>query len=108
MSKVKCYSVRLESLTRISDKCYKARSFDGSEDLIPASQVFGNDYDVQKSDAYYIPAWILEKKNLQYSAKKERWFDSESRNMLPTYTIEKHSPDKVEPVNTEAHADLIR
>ena len=108
MSKVKCYSVRLSSLTQISDKCFKATGFDGSEDLIPASQVFGQDYEVQKSDAYYISAWILEKKNLQYSDKKERWFDSDTGAMLPTYIIEKHIPNKVKNINTEPHADLIR
>jgi hypothetical protein len=95
MSKVKCYSVRLSSLTPISEKCYKARGFDGSEDLIPMSQVFGPDYEVQKCDAYFISAWILEKKNLQYSDKKERWFDSDSGDMLPTYTVEHHKPEKV-------------
>ena len=68
--KTKCYSVRLESLVRISDKAYKATCFDGSSDIIPASLVFGADLDVQKSDAYWISAWILERKSLQYSAKK--------------------------------------
>lgn len=53
---MKCYSVRLESLTRISDKCYKAKAFDGSEALIPESQVFGQDFEVVKSDAYWISA----------------------------------------------------
>lgn len=106
--KTKCYSVRLESLTPVSDKCYKARAFDGGEALIPASQIFGRDYDVQKSDAYWISAWILDKKNIQYSSKKEAWFDSESRSMLPTYAIEKHIPHKVQPQKTDPHADLIR
>jgi hypothetical protein len=103
----KCFSVRLESLVSISDRAYKARSFDGSEDILPKSQVFGIDYDVQKSDAYWISAWILEKKNLQYSHKKEAWFD-ESGKMLPSYTIEKHVPDRIEPVKTEPHGSLIR
>ena len=94
--KTLCYSVRLESLTRISDKAYKAVAFDGSSDVIPASQVFGQDWDVQKSDAYWISAWILEKKSIQYSAKKQAWFD-ESGKMLPTYTIERHQPDKMKP-----------
>ena len=49
-----CFSVRLESLVRISDKAFKATAFDGSSDIIPASQVFGRDYEVQKSDA-----WIM-------------------------------------------------
>lgn len=106
--RTKCYSVRLESLVSISDRAYKATAFDGSEAILPKSQVFGQDYDVQKSDAYWIASWILEQKSLQYSTKKEAWFDSETGRMLPTYTIVKHKPAKVEHKNTEPHADLIR
>jgi len=106
--RTKCYSVRLQSLTHISDKCYKALAFDGSEDLIPASQVFGRDYDVQKSDAWWISAWILERKNIQYSDKKEAWFDQDTGRMLPTYHIEKHIPNKVEAIKTEPDASLVR
>ena len=90
-----CYSVRLESLVRISDKAFKATAFDGSSDIIPASQVMGRDYEVQKSDAYWISAWILEKKSIQYSSKKQAWFD-ENGSMMPTYTIERHTPEKKE------------
>ncbi len=93
--RTKCYSVRVESMRKISDKAYRVRSFDGSEDIIPVSQVFGQDYDVTKSEAYWIAAWILEKKSIQYSSKKEAWFD-ENGNRLPDYTIEKHKPEKVE------------
>lgn len=105
--RILCYSVRLESLTRISDKAYKAVAFDGSSDVIPASQVFGQDWDVQKSDAYWISAWILEKKSIQYSAKKQAWFD-ENGKMLPTYTIERHTPDKVEAKQSNEIDDLKR
>ena len=105
--KTLCYSVRLESLTRISDKAYKATAFDGSSDIIPASQVFGQDWDVQKSDAYWISAWILEKKSIQYSAKKQAWFD-ETGKMLPTYTIERHTPEKVEAKQSNEIDDLKR
>lgn len=52
--KVLCYSVRLSSLTSISEKAYKAVAFDGSEAIIPKSQVLGQDYDVSKSEAYWI------------------------------------------------------
>lgn len=93
--KTKCYSVRLNGLVSISDKAYKAYAFDGSEDIIPKSQVFGMDWDVQKSEAYWIAAWILEKKNIQYSRKKVAWFDSETGKQLPTYIIRKHIPEKV-------------
>jgi len=106
--KTLCYSVRLQSLTRISPKCYKAVAFNGSEALIPASQYFGQDYDVTKSEAHWISAWILEKKNLQYSGKKEAWFDSESGAMLPTYTIEKHKPEKVEAKDIQPLKDLSK
>jgi len=106
--KTKCFSVRLQSLVSISDKAYKATAFDGSEAILPKSQVMGQDYDVQKSDAYWISAWILEQKDLQYSAKKEAWFDKDTGRMLPTYHVVKHKPKKVEPVNTAPDADLIR
>ena len=90
-----CYSVRLESLSRISAKAFRAVAFDGSTDIIPASCIMGADDDVVKSDAYWIAAWILEKKSIQYSSKKQAWFD-ENGNRLPDYTIERHHPEKVE------------
>lgn len=105
--KTLCYSVRLSSLTRISEKAYKAVSFDGSTDIIPASQVFGRDYDVMKSDAYWIAAWILPKKSIQYSGKKHAWFD-EDGHQLPTYTIERHTPEKREAVTSNEINDLKR
>jgi hypothetical protein len=92
--KTKCYSVRLESLIPYSEKAYKAVAFDGSTAFIPTNQVFGEDLEVQKSDAYWISAWILEQRNIQYSCKKVGWFDSDSREMLPTYHVEKHTPKK--------------
>ena len=105
--KTKCYSVRLESLVSISDKAYKARAFDGSEAIIPKSQVFGTDYDVQKSEAYWITAWILEKKDIQYSTKKEACFD-ENGNMLPTWHIECHKPERKQVINIQPHAELTK
>lgn len=93
--RTKCYSVRLESLVKISDKAYRATAFDGSKDVIPASQVFGRDWEVAKSEAYWISAWILGKKNIQYSTKKEAWFD-EQGNRLPDYMVERHTPVRIE------------
>lgn len=106
--RVLCYSVRLESLTAISDNCFKARGFNGSEDLIPASQFYGPDYEVIKSEAYWISAWILEKKNLQYSQKKKAWFDKDTRKKLPNVTIETHIPEKVSDPKTNPDDSLIR
>lgn len=90
--KTLCYSVRLESFVRISDKCFRAKGFDGSEDLIPASQYFGPDFEVQKSDAYWISAWILERKSIQYSEKKSAYFDGFG-NRLPSIEVHKHTPE---------------
>lgn len=105
--KTLCYSVRLESLVRISDKAYKARAFDGSTAIIPASQIFGMDYDVQKSDAWWISAWILGKKDIQYSGRKQAWFD-ENGHIMPTYTIERHTPEKREAKESNIINDLKR
>lgn len=105
--KTKCYSVRLENLGSISPKAYKARAFDGSEAIIPKSQVFGQDYDVLKSEAYWISAWILEKKGLQYSTKKEAWFD-ENGEMQPTYHVEHHKPEYIEPKENNIINELTR
>lgn len=90
-------SVRLKSLVSISDKAYIATAYDGSEAIIPKSQVIGPDYDVEKCEAYWIAAWILEKKSLQYSSKKEAWFDTETRKRMPDYTVERHTPGKRAP-----------
>lgn len=108
--KTKCYSVRLQSLVSISDKAYKATSFDGSTAIIPKSQVFGQDYDVQKSEAYWISAWILEQKGLQFSHKKLAWYNSETRRLTPHFDIEviHHKPTKIEPTQSIADADLTR
>lgn len=108
MSKILCYSVRLQSLVSISDKAYVAKSFDGSEDVLPKSQVFGPDYEVQKSDAYWIAAWILEKKNIQYSGKKKAWLDKNTGKILPNIEYEHHVPKKVDKTKTKHDANLFR
>ena len=84
MKKYKCYSVRVQNMVRISDAAYKVICFDGSSDIIPVSQVFGQDYSVTKSDAYWITAWILERKDIQYSTKKQAWFDEEGNRLYST------------------------
>ncbi|MCB6095937.1 hypothetical protein [Flavobacterium psychrophilum] len=101
-----CYSVRLSSLTEISDKCYKAIAFDGSEALIPKSQVFGQDYGVSKSEAYWISAWILEQKSIQYSRKKQATFDSDTRKEVPVWTVEKNEPIKIKPLENNTIKEL--
>ena len=104
--KVKCFSVRLSSMSLISPLAYKATAFDGSSAIIPASQVYGVDIDVVKSDAYWISAWILERKDLQYSKKKMAFFDKDTKKMVPNVIIEKHSPDHEPPVEQNIVPDL--
>jgi hypothetical protein len=108
--KTKCYSVKLSSLTSISDKAYKAVAFDGSEAILQKTQIFGQDYDVQKSDAYWIAAWILEKKELQYSTKKEGWFNPEKQRVEPSFHVhvETHVPTRIEPIESKVNESLIR
>lgn len=102
----RCISVRLESLVRISDKCYKATAFDGSEALIPKSQVYGQDYDVQKSEAYWITEWILNKNpQLQYSSKKQTIFTKEGKN-IGNIEITHHTPKKLY-LNDIKHDDSL-
>lgn len=108
--KTKCCSVRLQSLVSISDKAYKATAFDGSEAIIPKSQVFGPDYEVSKSEAYWISSWILEKKDLQYSGKKIGWHNSDNGRMEPNVeiTIEKYVPEIIQAVNLKPLKELQR
>lgn len=103
-----CYSVRVASIEQISPKAYKVSSFDGSEDIIPASCVYGCDYEVLKCDAYWIASWILEKKKIQYSTKKVAWFDKDTGAKLPTYKVEKHIPTSVDAVNSNELTQLKR
>lgn len=102
-----CYSVRLKSLERISGKAFKATCFDGSSDIIPSSQVFGFDLDVYKSDAYWISAWILNKKNIQYSIEKIAYFN-EKRERIPIIKVEEHKPDKIDMIESNEIEELCR
>ena len=92
--KTKVISVRVQSLVSISDKAYKVTCFDGSNAIVPKSQVFGQDYDVEKSNAYWISSWILEQKDLQYSTKKTAWVDEKGLK-ISNVTIKHHIPKKI-------------
>lgn len=84
---IKCISVRLSALYPISDKAYKAQCFDGSSAIVPASQIFGQDNDVIKSKAYWISEWIVKQTKLQYSDKKIGWFNSVTREKIPSHRL---------------------
>lgn len=105
----KCYSVKLQALISISAKCYKAVAFDGSEALIPKSQVYGQDWDVTKSDAYWIAAWFLEKEDIkiQYSIKKWTIFTKDGRN-IGQIEFTHHVPKKLDPATINHDKNLER
>lgn len=106
--KIKVVSVKLKSLEKISEKAYLAKAFDGSSGIIPISQVFGFDNDIQKSEAYWISEWILLQKNIQYSNKKISYFDTDSKKFVPQIIIEKHTPEHKDPININPDESLIR
>jgi hypothetical protein len=95
-------------MSPVSPACYLAKAFDGSEAYIPASQVFGEDLEVSKFEAWWISAWILERKSIQYSTKKEAWFDSENGNRLPSFTVKKHVPTSIKTTKSNIEKSLKR
>lgn len=101
--KTKCYNVKLRSLKDISHKCYLAIGFDGSTAYIPKSQYFG-----ESGSGHWIAAWLLEKKDLQYSTKKSAMFDRDTGRMLPQVTYKRHTPDKINPVVSKPSKSLLR
>ncbi len=108
--KTKCYSVRLKSLVDFSSRSFKATAFDGSTAIIPKSQVFGQDYDVEKCDAYWIAAFVLEDpvRMLQFSDKKQAIFNPDTGQMQPVIIIQKHIPKKINPINYKPIKELQR
>jgi hypothetical protein len=111
--KTPCYSVKLQSMFSISEKCYKAVAFDGSEALIPKSQVYGKDANNSRDDVevWWITKWILEQKSLQHSIKKHAFFDSITRKRLadgPLTTYQVHVPLPIESINPKADESLTR
>lgn len=110
MSKIKVYSVRLKSLTDISDKAYLAEDFNANKAIIPKSQVYESDLSALKSQAYWISAWILEKKSLQYSTKKVGWYNTQFGKIEPNITILKEiiTPERIQAIESEPDESLIR
>lgn len=105
--RVKCYSVRLASLDAISDKACKAVAFDGSTAIIPVSQVYGQDFQSVKSEAWWISAWILDRVELQHSTKKVAYFDKDTKEKLDII-VQKHAPLPANPVADNEIDELRR
>ena len=65
------YRVKYARLVEISPKAVKVECYDGSEDILPISQIREDGY----HDAILVPTWLAEKKNIQYATKKI-WLDA--------------------------------
>lgn len=105
----KCFSVAVKDCQRISANCFRVVTYDGSEALVPVSQVYGTD--PLKPGNMLLTSWILERKNLQYSSKTPIWVDEHSGNVVKRgqlHSTVHHKPPVLQPVKIEADADLIR
>ena len=70
MSKKKpFYRVKYQELRDISEKAVVVKCFDGSEDVLPKSQII-DEFSLGKTESVLVPCWLAEKKNIQYSEKK--------------------------------------
>ena len=108
--KVKCYSVKIKELKDISEKAFKITCFDGSSDIFPKSAVYDIDDSRAAGNSIWIAAWILEKRNIQYSTKKVGYFNTETREIehATRTIIKKHIPEKIEVKEASIDNDLIR
>jgi len=65
MEKKKPYQrVRYRDFYRVSPKAAKVICFDGSEDVLPLSQIIE-----EISDSVLVPVWLAEQKQLQFASK---------------------------------------
>lgn len=111
MKKTKVISVRLKSLVSISEKCLRATSFDGQSCLVPKSVVFGQDYSVQKSDAFWIAEWFILKPDTSIQAgKKTGWYNPETGRVSEPikFIVEKHKPELIPAVEAKIVSELNR
>jgi len=64
MKKTPYHKVKYRALRSISPKAWVVECYDGSEDILPKSQC------VDCYDYLLVPAWLAEKKSIQYATKK--------------------------------------
>lgn len=103
----KCYKVRLKRLTSISDKAYLAEDFNGNKDVLPKSQVYCPDLAAgEDEEVWWISAWILEKKSLNYSTKGAKFYDTKSHRLTSTGSM--HVAAQVEPISDNSVEELKR
>jgi hypothetical protein len=101
----KCYLVKLKELVSISEKAYKAIAYDGSEAILPKSQVIKP---ADEEDSWWITCWIMDQKNLQHSKKNMAWIDTKTMQVQPVVTVVTHVPKSINPIDNDPDSDLIR
>lgn len=103
----KCYKVRLKRLTSISDKAYLAEDYSGNKDVLPKSQVYCPDLAAgEDEEVWWISAWILEKKSLNYSTKGAKFYDTKRHRLTSTGSM--HVAAQVEPISDNSVEELKR
>lgn len=100
-----CCSVRVAELKNISAKAVKITCHDGSSDIFPKSGIFGQDYEVLKCDAYWIAKWLLQKKSITYSDKKQAWCADDGTVSHVSFVT--HIPTYVEPKENNEIPSLL-
>lgn len=83
-------SVKVKEAKRITEKAWLLQTWDGREDIVPASQIEGWDTE----NALWVSEWILEKKDLQWSSKRKAFKTKDGRMVLAD-CIRKHTPEKI-------------
>lgn len=106
---IKCYLIKLAELRHITDKACLAVCFDGREAVIPKSQIFGCGPE-GKSESFWVAAWIVERKGLQYSPDRTGWYDPKTQitPKIQFKKIERRVPVRHEPIVITADKELLR
>lgn len=102
----KAYSVRVASVEDISPKAVRLTAFDGSSDIFPKSAIFGEDLEVTRYAALWVAAWILPKKELQFSTKKVAFFGGRGQMRRFVVQAEEHKPERVAPAGNNEIDEL--
>lgn len=101
----KCYSVAFKEMRDISPKAVVIKCHDGTSDVFPKSTIFG--YDNERDNAVWIAAWILDKKSITFSRKKERMFGDDGKEQ-DSVEVYHHIPKKKEPIHNNIIKELER
>lgn len=83
-------SVKVKDARRITAKAWLLQTWDGKEDIFPASQIAGWDGE----DALWVSEWILGRKDIQWSPKRKA-FQGRDGGMVLADVVRKHTPAKI-------------